>query len=225
MQYRKHRLTHLVSAAVAPLAVLMTGCAHTDVPKPLDRIESAAEDAYDEALAAKNKDVEHEAEAIEQAWTVYRPSATRDGAPSEAVEGLDSAVKDFRAVAKKSSDPVAVARAANAVSRWVGALYSVYHPATPAILNELDYLGREVALDGKAGDLAHAETSIAKLEETWHAVRPRLAAAGANFTAQKYEETLAGIHEGIASRNAGAVVFHAKKGLDAVDVMETVLHD
>lgn len=225
MQYPKHRLRRFVFVLAAPVAVISSGCAHTNVPKPLDQIESAAERAYGEALDAKNKAVASEAETIERTWTDYRARAERDGAPSEAVAGLDSAVKELRDVTTRSQDRVVVARAANSVSRWVGVLSGVYHPATPAILSELDYLGRELALDGQAGDLDRAGSSIAQLEATWQTVRPRLTAAGATYTARKYEETLAGIHEAIASRNAGGVVFHAKKSLDAVDVMETVLRD
>jgi hypothetical protein len=222
MQHPSPRLIFLMLAFVAPI---VAGCVHDDVPLPLNQIGSTAHDAYDDALEAKQTRVEDEAETIERAWAGYRTHAAHDGAAGDTVSALDAAVSKLRASAKATSDPVELAHAANAVTRLAAVLYGLYHPATPAVLYELQYLGREIALDGRAGDFKGASESTTKLDATWKEVRAKLKAAGAAFTAQKYEETLSGIHEAIASADTASLVFHAKRGLDATGVMETVLSD
>ena len=225
MQYPSPRLIFPMLAFVAPIAVSSAGCVHDDVPLPLNQIGSTAHDAYDDALEAKPTRVADEAETIERAWTGYRAHAARDGAAGDTLSALDTAVSKLRVAAKATSDPVELAHAANTVTRLAAVLYGLYHPAIPAVLYELEYLGREIALDGRAGDLKGASESTTKLDATWKEVRAKLRAAGAAFTAKKYEETLSGIHEAIASADTASLVFHAKRGLDAADVMETVLSD
>ncbi len=86
MQQRSHRFVFI---AVAPLALSLVACAHDDVPGPLDRIGSAANDACDEALVEGQTNVADDAQMIERAWAGYRTDAAQKGAKDDTLTGLD----------------------------------------------------------------------------------------------------------------------------------------
>lgn len=210
------------------LLLLCAGCASEPkpeirtVPDALAKIEAAAEDAYDAAVASDVGTVSTDATAISESWAGFRAQAASDGAQDVDLQAMDSAVSGLTdAVANPSSD-VELARTANAVSDPIARLYAVYKPTVPATLNELDYLGREVALDGMQPDLARASQDIDRVDAVWAPFRGTVASTGSEKDAQTFDDSITAERSAADAQDAALLVQKANAQLDKVDVLEQI---
>ena len=73
----------------------------------------------------------------------FRTTVADDGAASAEVDATSSTIDAFHVTANGSSDPLVLARAANAVSGTLDVLYELYSPPVPSTVLKLDYLGVE----------------------------------------------------------------------------------
>lgn len=193
-----------------------------EVPAGLLDVEGEAEGAYDKALADDVAGVAAVAGTIDSAWRAVRPQVATDGATRADLDAMDAAIADLRSQVGTSTDPVTLARAANAISAPMDELFSLYAPTVPTDILALDYLGREVVLDGKQLDLATATTDVDVIEATWAAVRPAVVAAGGTVEAGNYDASIAALRGDIAAQDGAALVTDANSGLDIVDAIEGV---
>lgn len=219
MNHTHHRLL------IVGLVSALVGCASaTDtaksVPAGLTVMEAAAEDAYDQSLAQHFDDVTIDAQMIDEAWTAFRSEAADDGAPTDDLTAMDAAVAGFVAAAMDPTDALVLGRSANAVSGAMDELYRLYdEPAPPEVL-ALDYLGREVVLDGRQGDLSGAGTHIDALESTFATIRAALEAAGGGHVATEYEASIAAMRADVANNDLTTLETDTNVGLELVDRME-----
>jgi hypothetical protein len=211
-------------AVLAVLAVL-AGCATNPVPEsrsvpaPLAKIEAGAEDAYDSAIAENFTGVTSEANQLARTWKAFRSRALADGVSASDANALEKSILALKEAGAKAKGKVIVGRAANAVSGPVALLYGVYEPTVPAVLVELDFLGREVALDGMAADLRRASADIGRVAAVWKTLRPEVVSMGPNEAAS-FDDSIARERRAVRSRDAGALVITANAQLEIVDGIE-----
>lgn len=206
-----------------PLAITACGTGSPSsgpIPSRLSAIEGSAEDAYDKAIAGDAAAVSGAATTIDDGWTAFRSTAANDGAAPADLSAMDQAVAGLvAAAASPGSGPVA-ARAANAVSASMDELYVLYDPPTPTELLILDYLGREIVLDGLQTDLTRAGSDLDLVESTWTSLRPRVVSAGGGAEASQYDTSISTLRTDIQAQQASAIVSDANAGLELIDAME-----
>lgn len=213
------------------LAAAVASCSRHAAPRPpapaplpraLDTIESAAEDAYDQALASRFSEVSDSAAVLAREWSGFRRQAVADGASPTDVDELDSSIARLQKIATTGRSRVEVARAANAVSAPMPDLFALYRTEVPAPVLALDYLGREVALDALESDFTAATRDLDSLEQTFDPLRPELLDAGGAQVAESYRAALAEQRRAVASADAKGLRASANRGLELVDSMERV---
>lgn len=211
-----------VTLAVAACATLL-GASTAPPPRALDRLESGAEDAYDQALAGRTQEVRRTAAQLEKDWKAARPEITRAGGDTKLVAAVDGAVGRLGEALREGASGAALARAANAVSAPMPELFGLYRTATPPGLLRLDYLGREIALDASTRRLDDARVHLGRLEAAWKAVRPKVEArSGGRDAALAYERSLYALKTALRGSEAAAVRSAADATLEAVDGLEKV---
>lgn len=135
---------------------------------------------------------------------------------------FDAAVGAFRQAAAGTGTPFALARAANSVSAPMDVLYDVYAPPIPTSVLRLDYLGRELLLDGEENKLADARAHLDTARSTWAGLSPRVNAAGSTAESAEMDAVLKDIDGAIASADVENLKATAKRELDIVDNVEKV---
>ena len=115
------------------------------VPAELARIEELAEDAFDQAVVGDVSSVQADATEMVTLWDGFRTTVATRGAAAAEVDATSSTIDAFQVTADMSTDPLVLARAANAVSGTLDALFGLYSPPVPSRVLRLDYLGREVS--------------------------------------------------------------------------------
>ncbi len=219
----------LPGVAFVSLVFVVCGCSDGEGPEPgsgevpsgLLDVEGAAEDAYDKALAGDHAAVVAAAATIDASWRGVRSELATDGAAGGDLTAMDTAVRDLASAAASSTDPTTVARAANAISAPMDELFAIYAPTVPVDVLALDYLGREVVLDGMAAP-ASATGHIDTIQATWIRVKPALLAAGGQREATDYEATISGLRAAATGHDGAAMIAQAKVGLEIVDAIESV---
>ena len=194
-----------------------------EIPAELNSIESLAEDTYDMALASDFPAVSDNAAKLDSDWAAFRDQAKADGASDSVLTQMDQAVADLRAGSEAGfTDPIVAARAANAVSAPMPDLFDLYNPKIPSAVLALDYLGREVVLDGMEEDFTAATSDVDAIQSEWDGLRPSLVDAGGSDVATAYDDSLAALRQDITDLNSDLLIEEANVGLEIVDNMETV---
>jgi hypothetical protein len=218
-------------SAVLVALVLIPACSedpppYGEVPAALQEIEGTGEDAYDRALLSDTAAVAADADKLDKAWKGFRATAIADGAAEADAKALDQAIAGLVAAAAVTPvDAISLARAANAVSGPMDELFALYDPKVPAPVLALDYLGREVALDGLADDPSAATPDIDAIEAGWGALRPQVIDAGGSKQAADYDQSIAAERSAVASGDAEMLVNTANAQLELVDALEKVFDD
>lgn len=187
------------------------------IPKALLAIESAAEDAYDSAISGALPSVARTATAIDKAWAAYRSTALADGATAATLTGMDEAVAGLRGA---PHDVLGAGRAANHISSFMKELLGLYRAKVPTPIMQLDYLGREIALDAIANELSRAAIDVAALQAEFDGVKALLVAAGGQHQIDAYLAHIAAMRAAITAGSAHDVLSQANVGLELVDDME-----
>jgi hypothetical protein len=165
------------------LGALLAGCGarpnrtEHDVggkPAALVDLEVTSEHAYDRAMAGDTAGMAAASTRLLDDWTKVREAANGHGTEDDILDETDAAVLAFADTARTSTDPLTLARAANRITGSLDELYAAFDPALRSDVMELDYLGRELALDGLASDLRHAATHVSLLDDRWMELRPLL---------------------------------------------------
>jgi hypothetical protein len=210
------------------LALLAAACAAgttpgpREVPKNLNSLESLAEDGFDMALAGDVAGVKAASSRLTQLWPSLRETVVDAGAQAADVAGMDGAIADLSRTIDGTADPVALARAANAVSLHMDALFDLYAPAIPSAVLTLDFLGREVLLDGMQNDFSGAAGHSIDLAATWKGLREKVVGAGGAKTADFFDGTVAALRGAVEKKDSAEVGRLAIEVLDDVDILEAV---
>lgn len=217
--------------ALGLIAVFLGACGATpagnptspSVPSPLVVLESGAEAAYDHAIAGKTAEVRQDAAQISDAWAGYRTKAANAGLSPAAINELDAAVAALhQLVDVGTNNAVVVAGAANRISGSMDELFALYTPIVPPDLVALDYLGREVALDGLRGDVGKASSDIDALAARWAIARPSVVGSDGIDEARRFDDALAAVRTAAAAGDAPAITARANHLLERVDGLEAV---
>lgn len=187
----------------------------------LTKMESLAEDAFDNALIGDFQKAKIAASKTVASWQGYRNQAIRDGANGNLITAMDVSVDAFSRVTQHSADKFKIARAANSVSANMENFFTLYNPRIPPVIMTLDYLGREIVVDGLTDDFANAELHLSHLAATWVILKPSAeAATGGIAVAAKYAASIDAMHSDIQARNANGLVVNAKLNLELTDAVE-----
>lgn len=206
------------------LALLASACGarpnrvehYDDHPAALADLEATSEQAYDRAIAGDAAAVAKASTRALDDWTRLRGDARRRGADDDVLAEMDAAVVGLGDAARISTDPIVLARAANRITGSLDELFGLYDPETSARVMELDYLGREIALDGRAADMRHAGTHSSMLDEFWMTLKPELAEAQSALL----DKAVLAIRSAVASRDAAAIEARGSALVDTVYVVE-----
>jgi len=205
------------------LLALVAGCSGGgSIPDALSAIEGDAEHAYDVALVEDYTQLAETAGTIDAAWTDFRPTAEADGASGTVLAGVDDAIAALVDSAGLEEGAAASGRAANGVSEFMPQLYDLYAPAVPSEVLALDYLGREVVLDGMDGDFTAAGSDVETLASTWESVRQAVLDAGGDAEATDFDASVELLRSLAAGDDAQALIDEANVNLELVDVLEGV---
>lgn len=196
--------------------------ADDNVPRQLQTIEGTAEDAYDQALAGHPDAVMTDAADLQTTWQDFRPQALKDGVAEADAKTLDEAISALKTAAATVTDGPSLARTANAVSAPMSNIFAVYGPTVPAPVLELDYLGREVELDGMQSNLTAAAQDVDTLDSVWKALRAQVVAAGGSTAADAFDASIQSERDALAASDAASLATAAHSQLDQVDVVEQV---
>jgi hypothetical protein len=216
------------------LALLSTGCgaaagSGTSVPglggtpPDLAALREAATDAYLHALVRDETSMFSDVDELERTWRRLRERAGADGAPDQALRQIDAAVVALRWALTDRDSPTAVARAANEVSGATKELIGFYRPSANVEAFKLEYLGRELALDGLQADLAAAAGHARELEATWSAVRPDVLDAGGRRQTDAFDASLGAVRQAISAEDAVRLTRLAERGVELVRQIHAVL--
>lgn len=225
-------ITIRILFALALAGAVSLGCGGDDgegpepgagvVPDALLAVEGGAEDAFDHALADDLPAVSAEAVTISATWRTFRAEASSDGASAADLAAMDAAVAGLGTIVMTSTDRVTVARAANRISAPMDELFALYAPPLPTPVLALDYLGRELVLDGLGADFTGAAAHLDEVAATWGTVRPAVVAAGGVIEARDYDAAITAARAHVVAADGAALVIEANHGLDLVDAIEAV---
>lgn len=192
------------------------------IPDTLSAIEGDAEHAYDVALVEDYAKLSETATAIDAAWADFRSTAEADGASGAVLTGVDDAVAALVATSDLEEGAAAAGRVANGVSEFMPQLYDLYGPVVPSEVLALDYLGREVVLDGMDVDFTAAAADVETLAATWESVRSTVLDAGGEAEASEFDASVELLRSLASGDDAQALIDEANVNLELVDVLEGV---
>ena len=223
MEFATPRLPALMLA----LTLCLTACGgekkvEDPIPPELATVEAAAETGYDAALAADRARITAAANLANSGWADYSRRATTDGAPAVALAATTAALAQLSTLVSANAAPLVIARAFNAVSAPMARIYAVYKPPVPENLLDMDYLGRELRLEGRAADLPRATTNLDILTSQWTAFRGRVVAVGGTSQAVQMDSTLTRARSAIAANDLAALETAAIAQAEAVDAVEAL---
>jgi hypothetical protein len=209
------------------LSVTVVACGDGESPEPgsgtvpgdLLAIEGSAEDAFDLALAGDLITVATDAKAIEQTWGQVRPEMESHVGSLPAFPVMDQAVAGLRAITT-AEDPTRAARAANAISAPMAELFAIYLPTVPPAVLSLDYLGREVVLDGREADVTKGNGHVDTIATTWASLRAAVVSVGGSAEAAAYDASIAALRADLTNNNHAQLVVDANAGLEIIDAIE-----
>lgn len=213
---------------VACTLVLATGCSAEEpgyvdpVPAKAHAIESLAEDAFDHALAGDYATLKVDATELDADWKGYRDTAVKAGLDAASASALDDSIAQLGVVAGAPTSKEEAARAANAVSASMDEVFAVYQAQTPVTLLQLDYLGRELWLDGLEADTTRAATDLASAEEIWSSLEPTVIAKGGKSEAAAFDTKIGALSDAVAQADSAAIVIAAQAEFEQVDLIEAV---
>lgn len=221
-------INKLVLSAALTFAATLVGCgggekgAVDPIPTDLAAAETAAESGFDAALAANAAQVTTSRDALTRNWNVYKPRATGDGVPADAVASVDTAIAGLSTALSTTPTGTEAAAAFNRVSAPMSRLYAPYRPPVPTQLLDLDYFGREVLLDARRGNFTSAATHAQQLASIWTALRPNVLSSGGATQAKRMDDSVSQMQAAIGAANAGNLEAAARAEAEAVDVVEAL---
>lgn len=205
---------------ILPVALSLAACASNRIPDRLDTMESEAEDAYDLALAGNVKKVQTVSQQLDQDWQAFRGQAAKDGASEMTLQEVDRALAGVHIALDNSDSGARLARTVNQVSAPMPALFHLYGPKVPSSILALDYLGREVALDGMLEE--SPASHLTELDNTWSHVRPDVVSHGGEAEAQVFDQHLADLRAAADANRWDHLTETANVLLEDVDALEDV---
>jgi hypothetical protein len=187
----------------------------------LTNIEGLAEDAFDNALRGDFKKVKIAASKTVASWQAFRNQAKRDGAKDNMIAAMDVSVDAFQGATQQGADKLKTARAANGVSANMEVFFALYNPRTPPVIMTLDYLGREIVVDGLSGDFSSADIHLNLLAARWAALKPNAESRPAGVaTVAKYDASIESMRLDIRAQNSHSLVANANVNLELTDAVE-----
>lgn len=189
------------------------------VPTPLNDLEGQAEDVIDMVAANDWAKMGQDFSDMQTNWASYQPIAKTDGVPGNIQTDMATALSDLdKAVA--AQDAAATAQAANDFSAGTVEAMSMYDVGHPVQIGRLDVIGRQIAIDAQAGDLASASQQIDAAQTQLDQVTTSLTDHGGKDVLTQAQATLDQMRTHVADQNADATDTQAKVFLEIVDGME-----
>ena len=159
---------------------------------------------------------------LDKQWKAFRATAQKDGAAAGDLKALDTAIAELIKAADAATSEASVARAANAVSAPMDELFALYDPTIPVDVLALDYLGREVVLDGMDKDWSAATADVDSIEAKWKTLKKSVTDAGGKTEAADYAASIADMRTDIEAEDDIKLIKDTNVGLELVDAIEHV---
>lgn len=189
------------------------------VPISLNDIEGQAEDVIDMVAANDWPRIRHDLADMQSNWTTYQPVAKADGVPATIQTDMSAALTALgKAVA--AQDATATAQAANDFSAGTVEAMSMYDVGHPVQIGRLDVIGRQIAIDGQAGDFNGASEQIKAAQTQLDEVSASLTDHGGKDVLTQAQATLDQMRTYVTEQNADATNTQANVFLEIVDGME-----
>ncbi len=153
------------------------------------------------------------------------PAVRADFAAEQAAHWSLSAVDGEVAALRSASDGVTLQRAANEATGALAPLFALAGDPVPVSVRLLDYLGRSIALDARAGDWGRAAEDGANVERTWVTLRPRVLEHHGQAAAAATDRAVAALKTALRAQSATRVAAGAHGTGIAVDLLEKVFGD
>lgn len=192
------------------------------IPPALRTVESASEDAIDDALAGNRAGAVTKALRLQKAASGPVPTALRKAGVSERRIADFKARADRVAALAPKADLLQVALASNHAFEAVAGFFALYDSRVPAVVTTLDYLDFEAKLRAKAGDLTAVRRVVGRLGHTWTALKPTVISAGGSKAAAAFSAHVEAMHRLVGAGDQKRLVHEAQHGLDLVDEIEEV---
>jgi hypothetical protein len=195
------------TAASAPLKTLDS----------LNYVEDNAENLADGSVSGALADTV--ARRVATDWQALRTTLSSNGADESTLKEVDAAVAALAARVNTGGD---LQVQANDVTGALAPLFGFAGAAVPWQINRLDYLGRAIGLEAKAGDWAKVSDAASSLEKTWASIRPAVISHNGYAAAQKFDAALDSVKKSSQSRDANGAAKAAAATGDGVDTLEGV---
>ena len=192
------------------------------VPRELDRLESGAEDIIDYINEMNWARAQSTVDAMEQNLARLEPSFQAANVPQSIVNEIRTRLTMLETQVKAKNAYEAKVQA-NAITRFIPAIYDHYQVSVPTDLGRLDYLGREILLNVEKGDWTAARNTAAEVQRIWSRLKPTLNAT-AQRSAADFESTVNALSNHVSNMDRTATTRDANALLDKVDVLEQAYH-
>jgi hypothetical protein len=184
-------------------------------------IENTAEDAYDAAIAGDNRKVESLAGELYRQWRDVRPEVAGRNVPDEDLKTMDHILSRLRAISRDPPSTTCLARRSNAIIGIISGMLLDFKPDMPREIFQLDYVLRELVVNGQTSNFSQARARVEKLNEIWsHDVRQAAIKAGDGGYALAFDRTIARLDRFIVDENARATINESKNGMDILDAIK-----
>ena len=197
------------------------GAGKGPVPASLRSAESAAEDLIDEALAGERDQVVTSADELAAAAGPLANALRRAGAAPAEISDFQRRALVTRRLAPKAP-LIDVALASNHAFELLPDFFSRFKIDVPADVTKLDYLYFEAKLQSKARNAAKLGGAVRQLRGVWTPLRPKVIKAGGVKAAADYDAHLVAMTGLSDNAHAERTQREAQRGLDLVDVIESV---
>jgi hypothetical protein len=200
------------------------------IPNAIDALESAAEDCGEAVRAKDWSRAERLAMKLRRGWPEAKSDADAHGGATMAQRAIEDAIgKLAMDVAAHASQAAQVD--ANAVSLSIADLFELYAPAVPPEVLRLDARFRGLQIDADFASWGTAASDAGSLAASWQRVKPLVASAapkragvkGAATLVADMDGTIDALSAALKNEDGAGAAEQAERGLDLVDVVESVL--
>lgn len=162
------------------------------LPKAIYNTGEAAEDLVDYAGAANWSKIKLKIDAIDNLYTSYRAEAIKNKLSPQLLDFYSQYVEQLNKDLKlKQADQIAFA--ANQITGIGTDFENHFSHKIPPEVSRLDYLGRELLLEGKDNNSIAVDRRLGDIDETWSVLKPVIISHKGNKQAAEFERLVSKI--------------------------------
>ena len=189
------------------------------LPKSIYNTGEAAEDLVDYAGAANWSKIKLKIDAIDNLYNSYRAEAIKNKLSPQLLDFYSQCVEQLNKDLKlKQADQIAFA--ANQITGIGTDFENHFSHKIPPAVSRLDYLGRELLLEGKANNSIAVNRRLEDIDETWSVLKPIIFSHKGNKQAAVFESLVSKIKSLKNRINSAEYKEYVNKYSDQIDNLE-----